>query len=181
LQSVSFAGNPIVSDIHELAFAQSGLASIRLPGSLKRIHGSAFAESPLKPTVTTESGFAVVGFFFTQKIERGIALIRYFGTASQVVIGKQITVLGRGCFAKCSWVDSVIMDGTNVVAIEEGAFEGTALMEIKLPRSVVEIDPHAFEYTCAVDYADGEKIEEFEAWKTARLADPEAKYFRKGP
>ncbi len=151
-----------VTSIGEWAFRICrNLTSIELPNSitnienpehqfdgcdkLTTIYGTAgsYAE-----TFAKKYGYQFISNTSTQKFDiQDGTLVKYTGTAKNVVIPEGVTKIGAHAFENCTQVRTVhIPDG--VTAIEDYAFSGcNNLTTINIPNSVVKLGEFAF-YLC---------------------------------
>jgi hypothetical protein len=73
-------------------------------------------------------------------------LIRYFGCESQVLIKKEIEVIGEDCFHECKSLYEVIFEtGSKLQRIERRAFFWSGLKKMTIPSSVEVIGEYCFE------------------------------------
>jgi hypothetical protein len=72
-------------------------------------------------------------------------LIRNFSKSSEIEIGRNIEILGSGCFSFHKSLSSITFkSNSHLTRIESFAFSGSSLQSIVIPRKVQFIDGSAF-------------------------------------
>jgi hypothetical protein len=98
-------------------------------------------------------------------------LIRYFGCESQVLIKKEIEVIGERCFSSCGSLSEVIFERESKLqriekeAFSPGIFAVTGLKKMTIPSSVEVIGEYCFyscESLCEVTFERGSKLQRIE-------------------
>lgn len=121
--------------IDDKAFANSGITSIVIPESIKKISGSAFSGSwgscnDLKSVV-------INGDYEGQLTFSGLPSIE------SVKFGDKVTKINYMAFHGCSNITEVEIP-ENIKTIEYAAFANTGIKEIVIPENVIQIDDGAF-------------------------------------
>jgi hypothetical protein len=154
LSAVSFESDSQLRRVESLAFSWSLLKSIVIPRGVTFIDGSAFLHlSDLSVSVEPgDSMFSVDDHFlfnFSQTM-----IVRYFGSASSVVIPRCVEVLCAWCFASCSSVLEIVWEsGSQLKHIERQAFEGAQFLCVSIPSRECFIAPDAFPPCCVLSFA----------------------------
>jgi hypothetical protein len=122
-----------VTSIGLLAFVETGLTTVTIPGSVTDVSGNAFAGCESLTNVTL-SNTTIGDGMFLQCTNLG-----------SVFIPDTVTNLGDEAFLQCTRLTNVIIsDG--VTSIGDEAFEGcTSLTSLVIPASVTNIGSNAFE------------------------------------
>jgi hypothetical protein len=105
--AVTFSRDSRLASIERFVFASAGVVWLTLPRELESVDGSAFEDSQLH-TVAVGAGNAHFemrdGFLVGVRDRR---LVRYFGRESDVVVPREIAVLGPSCFSRCPNIASI--------------------------------------------------------------------------
>jgi hypothetical protein len=146
LEGLNFESGSLIQEFSVWVFTRcSSLKSIVIPGSVRKIHGSAFSHSGITSiTVASDSSNFRTDESFLLDSSGG--LIRYFGTESNVTIPRSIVTLRRYCFVECDALRQLLFESeSNLVDIEEWVVcDCTNLELIDLPASLVNVHGSAF-------------------------------------
>lgn len=121
ITTVNFEAGSAAEEILEGAFRGcSALSSLSIPSTLTKIAESAFDGT----AITAENDMLTV-----DSNEGGKVLIRYYGSATEVVLTGDIRVIADGAFKGNTTIESITVTGDlQLLSIGAGAFEGcTAL------------------------------------------------------
>jgi hypothetical protein len=147
LEIITFEEPSVLKRIDRRAFMCCKLHSITIPAATQEIDGSAFLNCPLHEVrVSPENHhFRVRGTFLVT--HNGSEIVRYFGQDREVLVGKEVKVLGKSCFEGCHHIDGVIFaKGSGLQRIDAAALRGcTSLTAIAIPASVQIIQEASFE------------------------------------
>lgn len=124
ITTVNFEAGSAAEEILEGAFRGcSALSSLSIPSTLTKIAESAFRGT----AITAENDMLTV-----DSNEGGKVLIRYYGSATEVVLTGDIRVIADGAFKGNTTIQSITFTGDpQLLSIGAGAFEGcTALREM---------------------------------------------------
>ncbi|MBE5742854.1 MAG: hypothetical protein E7360_06045, partial [Clostridiales bacterium] len=125
-----------VTEIGELAFANSSFTSVKIGDGVKGIGYSAFKNCNNLTSIVIPNSVTSIGKFAFSKC----------GSLTNMIIGDGVTVIGESAFAYCSSLTSVVI-GNNVMHIEAYAFRDcSSLMSVEIPKSVTVIGGWAFSY-----------------------------------
>lgn len=147
-----------LTSIKELAFYEnSGITSVKIPGSVDRINSAAFACCSALTNVTIENGVTRIGSeaFGACKVLKSINIpdsvtsIGYEAftncdNLTSVTLGSGLTSINSGLFIECLSLNNIIIP-ESITTINNAAFAGCiSLTNITIPLSVVMIDTDAF-------------------------------------
>lgn len=125
-------------EIRRELFAESGVGSVSIPASVRKIEDGAFrAAGSLEEVVFSQ------GSLLDEIGDRAFEGTRI----SQFDAPVGLTKLGKAAFHNCQRLEHVQLAG-NLQALSEGCFEGTALVTLDVPDGVREINDNAFR-SCA--------------------------------
>jgi hypothetical protein len=148
LASITFDCGSQLQEIRGGAFLRVPVEALILPGGIRHLSGSAFAETRLETL-----SFSPLSMHFTvcdsivQDIS-GRCLIRYFGKGDTVRIESSIEGICEGCFMSCESLRVVVFEENSQLSrLEDRAFSGSGLESIDLPASVTVIGERCF-YRC---------------------------------
>jgi hypothetical protein len=145
LSSITFESNSHLTRIESSAFSCSSLQSIVIPRNVQFIDSSAFDYVTLS-SISIESGSEI--FVIENDILIDVLyhkLIRNFSKSSTIEIGRNIEIVGSKCFFEWKLLSSIIFESnSHLTRIESGAFYGSSLQSIVIPRNVRFIDGSAF-------------------------------------
>jgi hypothetical protein len=145
--SISFEKDSQLKRIEAKGFRRSLVTSITIPRRVSFIDGSAISCITKIAIEEDNQSFVVEGHFILTSDRR--KLIRYFGSASSIVIPRNIEVLCTSCFNHCKCISSVSFTvGSRVKRIASDAFAHSSLQGITIPRSVEIIEDGCF-YKCS--------------------------------
>jgi hypothetical protein len=148
LSEVSFEAGSHLERVEERAFCDSSLKTIALPKSVHFVDGSAFVRAPICSLCVEPGGRIICADSLLIDVSSG-RLIRYLGSFADLVLPASIRILGRSCFAGCRWISSLCFERQSQLAeIETSAFRDSSLLNLHLPRSVIQIHGSAFTKTC---------------------------------
>jgi hypothetical protein len=138
LKSLEFESGPQLRRIEADSFAGAPLTEFELPNSIRFISGRAFDRKVLK-SISIHS--CPTHFRFRDGMledASGRRLVRYFGSALSLVIGRSVEMIGDACFKSHETLASVVFESDSILErIGESAFANGKLMgAIVLPRSV---------------------------------------------
>jgi hypothetical protein len=115
LSSLTFEPDSKLTTIEANVFRYcSSLTSLSIPGSVRKIDGSAFAHSGISH-IAVEAGNAIFGICGDFLID-STSVVRYFGTESEVTLTSdifdsrsslQLSRIGPGAFLRCSCLQSI--------------------------------------------------------------------------
>lgn len=127
-----------VTEIDGAAFFGSGLETIVIPDTVKKINYSAFLECTSLVNVALPEGLENIG----------TSVFAECSSLKSMTIPKSITVLSISLFEGCTSLENVVLP-ERMTKIEGDSFYGcTSLESIVLPESITEIGEDAF-YGCA--------------------------------
>ncbi len=133
IKSVTLADS--VTSIGEFAFHNCSIRTVKFPKSLNKIGDNAFSGNSFR-SLTIPGKVKTYGEFC-------FANNKYL---TKVVVSKGCTKLGATMFCDCKKLTKVKLPST-LKTIGSGAFSGTALKAVKLPKSVTAVRTGAF-YDC---------------------------------
>lgn len=102
---------------------------------------------------TTTLGFTGTGALPDWSTLSGRPWHSYVGTATKIVIGEGITVIGKNSFRGSYALNEVVFPESSLTTIGESAFQYTKLQEFVIPDSVTTIGANAFYYKSGVSGA----------------------------
>ena len=141
LTSIAFRStqkeSPKLEEIESYAFANTGLASVTLPASVKNVGNYAFENCAALTSVSMAEGFEDVGSY---------AFVGCSALTS-VAFPASTTGIGAHAFEGCDKLASVTFaSGCKVTEIRDSSFAGcTALTSITLPNATTRVLTSAFE------------------------------------
>jgi hypothetical protein len=139
LDSFTFEPGSRLQQIDEYAFSCSSLESIVIPNTVVSIAASAFEVQVTDFCVENGSETFASRDGFLEDFA-GTFLMRYFGWASDIEIGRAIETIGPGCFSCCKSVNFVRFDDRPMIReIGHGAFYQSSLRTLCIPNSVVSV------------------------------------------
>ncbi|MCD7919855.1 MAG: leucine-rich repeat domain-containing protein [Clostridiales bacterium] len=116
------------------------METVTFEGEHDLVLGSGFASSSSLKTVVLPEGLTEIG-----------SQAFYGSSVESVTIPSTVTVIGANAFQSCSSLREVIIEGTSLVEIGDGAFNYcTSLESINLPDSITIIGEQAFERCSAL-------------------------------
>ncbi len=119
----------------------TSLSEVTIPTSVSYVGENAFTGTPWLAKQTAEF-----------VIRNGI-LIKYNGTATNVIIPENVTMIERGVFEGTS-ITSIDMSGANIVRILDGTFKGlTTLQSVVFSSATTYVGEGAFEGTAYLNNA----------------------------
>jgi hypothetical protein len=137
LASIEFGSDSKLRRIDSYALSWARLRSIHIPSCVEMIDGSAFANSDICAITVAEGNlhFRVSGEFLLNF--DGTSLIRYFGRACHVTVGREIEIVSVGSFASCRRLRILEFEcSSKLVRIEPRAMDKCRMLRcICLPRS----------------------------------------------
>lgn len=127
--------------------ARSIYAKIMIPENVNQISGHAFNQSFENISISpNNSKFILLNDFLIEK-ENGV-LIRYLGTAKNVVVPSEVTEIGEDAFFCAEEMETITFPET-IIRLQKGAFLfSDSLTAIELPDSVKYIEDQVL---CACD------------------------------
>ena len=145
-----------VTEIGAGAFANEGLKTIIIPGTVKKIQANAFAYNSTLETVIMQEGIEEIGdnafrecinlknvILPESLIKLGSATFIYCYSLQEITIPGNVEVLKEYIFTECTSLNKVkISEG--VKELRYGAFYKTAFSEITIPSSVEIIGNNVF-------------------------------------
>jgi hypothetical protein len=147
LESISFDSESCLRRIEELAFASCfQLRSFVIPQSVEFLSGLAFDNSPIESIEIAPGNpyLSISGDFVVSSSGRHI--VRYFGSASSLIVDSHFESIGDGCFAGCRSLTTIhFAFPSSISRIGFAAFRGLyCLSEIVIPGSVRDISAQCF-------------------------------------
>jgi hypothetical protein len=142
---IDFPQNSRLTAIKKFAFAASGIVRLTLPAGLESLDGSAFEDSDIHMVNIAPGNphFEMRGEFLVGV--RDQRLVRYFGTDSEVIVPREIAILGACCLSSCKNILSIsFAEGSELKEIERDAMRETDLAFFRIPASVEKIHGSAF-------------------------------------
>jgi hypothetical protein len=143
LESLSFESDSRLSRIEKQCFALSPLKSFRIPMNVGHIDGSAFNYTQIRAwsiSIDPANRRFVVDRSFLIDVIDAVA-VRYFGLDDEVVLWKEIQIVGHWCFCRSSIKHISFESESKLMQIEEFCLYGCARLErLDIPRSVVRVD-----------------------------------------
>ncbi len=146
MESVTFSEG--LSTIGINAFSGTGLKSISLPSTLITIDNQAFMGCESLTNVTMKEGIETIGTFAFQNCTTLKAIVipnsvnnlgayAFNGnkSLSSAVLPANITKLSRNLFFDCVLLKTINIPDT-VTSIEDQVFEGSGLVEVRLPEGI---------------------------------------------
>jgi hypothetical protein len=147
MERIEFEGSSRLKRIGERAFMQCPLHSITIPALTEEIDGSVFVDCPfISIQVAPENvNFKIEGSQLVTS--NGTEIVRYFGLDREIVIGRQVKVLGKSCFEGCDHLDNIYFEpGSELERIDRSALRRCVSLEsIEIPGSVTIIGENSFE------------------------------------
>ena len=153
ITTVNFEAGSAAEEILEGAFRGcSALSSLSIPSTLTKIAESAFRGT----AITAENDMLTV-----DSNEGGKVLIRYYGSATEVVLTGDIRVIADGAFKGNTTIQSITFTGDpQLLSIGAGAFEGcTKLSEmygLVSSPTIRYVGENAFEGTAWLNVQSGD-------------------------
>jgi hypothetical protein len=124
----------------------SRLKSITIPASTEEIDGSAFVGCPhIEIEVAPGNrNFRIEGEVLVTSDGRKI--VRYFGRELEVIVPKEVEILGNSCFEACDELERILFeDGSQLRTIGRSAISNCkSFKTISIPETVTEIEEAAF-------------------------------------
>jgi hypothetical protein len=149
------------------------------PGAFEGIQASpwksdASGQAPLRYRVRDAIGYDGPAREILYDLAEPI-LIRCFARARVIVIPRDVVKIGAWAFSGVETVRHVEPEpGSQLEVIEEGAFAGSGVLSITIPRSIKRIDAEAIPVSCTVELEIGPRSRaaevEFERWLHFRRA-----------
>jgi hypothetical protein len=154
LCEVTFETGSRLQEIERWAFSGTNLPKIEIPSKCQVLTGLSLKDVK-SVTISRENPFfAIEGSMIVSQDRK--RLIRYFGCESQVLVKKEIEVIGEECFRECESLRKVTFErGSRLQRIGQSAFGGTALKKLTIPPSVEVIGKYCFgfcESLCEVTF-----------------------------
>jgi hypothetical protein len=148
LTSISLSNRSELKEIDHRALMGVDLP-FRIPASVEKINGSAFAGSTTRAiTVDERNGHFRIDREFLVGLD-GRQLIRYLGHSSRVSIDERIETIGQGCFYGIRFLRYCDFGAqSQVQAIMEEAFWGCSVLDMDLPPTIRYIGRKALMCTC---------------------------------
>ena len=124
-----------VTEVGERAFAESGIVSISIPGTLSKWGEAAFYSKRLKTLVINEGVEVIPRYAFDKRT-----------TLKTVILPDSLKEIKTGAFSNCNNLSECrISENSNLQRIGERAFYGCSdLYAITLPKNLERIDEDAF-------------------------------------
>ncbi len=144
VRTINFESGSVAEQILDGAFRNcTELTNVRLPASLTKVSESAFEFTG----IVAENGLLTTGYY-----DGGRVIIKYTGTATELVMDQDIKVIAAEAFAGNTNLESITFMGDSaIISIGESAFEGcTKLSEISgivSSSSIRYVGTNAFEGT----------------------------------
>jgi hypothetical protein len=148
LSDLRFESGSRLWSLDDFAFYNcSSLESISLPAFLTEITGLALAVSGLRNVIVDGENFClqIHGSFVVDDLR---SLVRYFGDQADVVIPRDFSCVGKGCFNQCKSVSCVTFEsGSEISILGQVAFEQCSSLEsVCIPSSVQTISDGCFSH-----------------------------------
>ncbi len=164
-----------VEEIGKFAFAQTGIMTVILPPSVKKIERGAFSEClsfkkgayPNTASVSSEFADFGEGTFYDFWIgydpegavieddwvygpDKSEILFAPYYVNNDFIIPETVTSIGKGAFKRCFELTSLELPNS-IINIGEDAFKNcTALTSVSIPNSVIKIGEYAFKNCTAL-------------------------------
>jgi hypothetical protein len=147
LSNLTFAPGSKLSTLGKTEFLDCVcLESISIPGGVRDFSGLVLAGSAIRTIVfeAPNTPFRVSGDFLVESDETCLA--RYLGNDSEVLIRKEVTTIGTGCFSRLASLLSVTFEcGSRLSVVGASAFQGcVSVKSICIPASVQAISERCF-------------------------------------
>jgi hypothetical protein len=147
METIRFENVSRMKRIGKYAFRHCKLSSIRIPGSVKEMDGSAFVGCPLEMIAVAAGSRNFTIWRCLLTLRDGTMIVRYFGRDREVIVRKTVEILGPLCFESINSIVRVVFEnGSKLRQIGSSAFSGCELLaSIAIPPSVELIGEFAFE------------------------------------
>jgi hypothetical protein len=146
MRAIAFEDCSKLKRIGERAFAGSLLYSITIPASTEEIDGSAFVGCSLWAIRIAPGSrkFIVEGNLLLTSDRTEI--VRYFGRELELIVRKEVEILGKSCFEENNHVGRVVFEaGSQLRRISRSALSDcSSLRGVSIPASVEVIEEVAF-------------------------------------
>jgi hypothetical protein len=135
LCEITFESRSSLKEIGDFAFFETNFKRIELPKKCEIISG--FSLYGVKEvSIHRENPFLIKSQSCIKSIDKKV-LIRYLGEDCNIVIGREVERISRGCFHQCHSVCNVLFEsGSELERIEDSAFCGTSVKMLQFPSSV---------------------------------------------
>jgi hypothetical protein len=135
LCEITFESESSLKEIGNNAFSGTNLKRIEVPKKCEIISGLSLA-GVKEVSICRENPFLVHDELFIKSYDKKV-LIRYIGNDSEIMIGREVEIISKGCFKGCESILEVKFErGSKLERIESYAFYGIALERIQIPMSV---------------------------------------------
>jgi hypothetical protein len=168
LREVTFEREPKLREIHKNAFYGTALAKLEIPAKCEVLHEGALIDVT-DVSVSPENAFFKVedSFLVDQRLN---VLLRYCGSAAEVIVEKEIEGLGESCFFRNKTIRKLSFEtGSQLVWIGPNAFAESSLIEMRIPSTIEFV--HQFAFTES-------SIEKITFYKGNRIPPKEADCWR---
>jgi hypothetical protein len=166
LCDVIFENGSELKEIRDQAFLGTFLDEFEIPSKCEVLNGLSLKDVK-SVTVSKENPFLVVEDSFLKSSDKK-RLIWYMGSECQVVVKKEVEVIGKNCFYGCKSVCEVVFErGSRLRLIEDGAFRGTGARKVIIPASVEVVGQYSFLCCfnlCEVLFEEGSELKEIKDW-----------------
>jgi hypothetical protein len=149
LREVVFEKGSKLKEIGSQAFdSEDGrLGKLEIPPKCEILDGFSL-RGIASVTISKENPFLVIEDSFL-KTSDGKRLIRYMGSEQQVVVKKEVEVIGAYCFCMQYFLHTVIFEeGSSLRRLERECLGRTGLVRVTIPASVEAIGKYCF-YGCS--------------------------------
>jgi hypothetical protein len=145
LREIIFEAGSRLRQIGDRVFSGTKLAIIEIPSKCEILNGLSL--KGVKSVVISSENpfFAIERSLLTS--HDGKRLIQFFGSESELLIKREIEVIGRGCFFGCTSLHEVTFEvGSRLRLIANAAFAYSGLTKIAIPSSVEVIEDNCFSW-----------------------------------
>jgi hypothetical protein len=147
METIDFEGSSKLKRIGERAFMGCKLHSFTIPALTEEIDGSASVNCPLisLEVAPGSQNFKIEGNLLVTS--DGPEIVRYFGQDREILVDRNVKVLGRSCFEACQQFQRVdFKHESELQQIGLAALRDCIwLVSIDIPESVTIIDERSFE------------------------------------
>jgi hypothetical protein len=138
-----FESKSKLKEIERNALSDTALDMFEIPPECQILNGLSL-RGVKSFTISRENPFFVIEEPFLESSDRK-RLIWYMGSEHQVVVKKEVEVIGEGCFASSQYLCEVMFEeGSKVRRLERRAFLCTDLEKVTIPASVEVIGEECF-------------------------------------
>jgi hypothetical protein len=143
LREIAFEPGSNLKELGKYAFQWASVGKLELPPKCEILTGMSL-NGVESVTVSKENPFLRVEDSFLKSYDRK-RLIWYMGSERQIVVKKEVEVIGEECFCGCSPRQVLFEKGSRLRRLGTQAFWRSCLARIRIPASVRVIEERCFD------------------------------------